>query len=133
LILLDTHALVWMDAGAPLLGKTSRRLIQEAWDREDLAVSATSFGECALLHQRQRLTLPLPTHAWRTDLIASGLLEYPLDGEVAGLGAQLDLPHKDPADRFITATAIARSATLVTADDPLLSWKHPVKRQDARR
>jgi PIN domain nuclease of toxin-antitoxin system len=122
-----------MDIGAPMLGKTSRRLIQEAWDEGNLAVSAITFWECALLQQRQRIVLPVPARAWRTDLIASGLLECPLDGEIAVLGSELDLPHKDPADRFLAATAIARAATLVTADDRLLAWKHPLKRQDARR
>ena len=131
--LVDTHVLLWMDANAPILGKTSRRVLQQAWDQGTLAVSAISFWECALLHQRQRILLPLPVQVWRADLVASGLLECPLDGEAAVLGAQLDLPHKDPADRFITATAILRSATLVTADDRLLAWEHPLKRLDARR
>lgn len=133
MILLDTHALVWMDADDPALGKTSRRLIQQAWDAESLAVSAISFWECAMLQQRERLTLPMPAHVWRMDLIAAGLQECPLDGEVAILAAQLEFLHKDPADRFITATAMVQAATLVTADERLLSWKHRLKRQDARR
>jgi len=38
--------------------------------------------------------------------------------------------HKDPADRLIAATAITHGATLVTADERLLKWKHAVKRQN---
>lgn len=132
MILLDTHALVWMDADAPVLGKASRRLIQQAWDAEALAVSAISFWECAMLQQRERLNLPMPAHAWRMDLIAAGLQECPLDGEAAILAAQLESLHKDPADRFITATAMVHAATLITADERLLAWQHRLKRQDAR-
>jgi hypothetical protein len=41
--------------------------------------------------------------------------------------------HGDPADRFITATAIAHDATLITADHRLLRWRGKVKRQHANR
>ena len=33
---------------------------------------------------------------------------------------RLPLPHRDPADRFLAATAQALGLTLVTADDRLL-------------
>ena len=133
MILLDTHALVWMDADDPTLGKNSRRLIQESWDTGEVATSAISFWECSMLQQRERLILPMPVHGWRADLLASGVQELGLDGEVAILATQLELPHKDPADRFITATAIIHSATLVTADERLLAWKNRLKCQDARQ
>ncbi|MDW7710795.1 MAG: type II toxin-antitoxin system VapC family toxin [Deferrisomatales bacterium] len=133
MILLDTHALVWMDADDPALGKASRRLIQQAWEGGRLTVSAVSFWECSMLQQRDRLVLPMPPSAWRENLISAGLREHPLDGAIAVLATQLALPHKDPADRFIAATAILHAATLVTADERLLAWKHPLKRQDARR
>ena len=115
------------------VGSGGRQSARSIWDAESLAVSAISFWECAMLQQRERLTLPMPAHAWRMDLIAAGLQECPLDGEVAILAAQLEFMHKDPADRFITATAMVQSATLVTADERLLAWKHRLKRQDARR
>lgn len=133
MILLDTHALLWMDADNSTLGKNSRRLIQQAWEAQKLAVSAISFWECAMLQQRDRLVLSMPPHIWRLDLLAAGLTEYPLDGEVAVLAAQLEDLHKDPADRFIAATAMIHGATLVTSDERLLAWEHRLKRQDARR
>ena len=132
MILLDTHVLIWMDADDPTLGKSSRRLIQQAWDSGKVATSAISFWECAMLQQRERLILPMPPHGWRADLLAAGLQELAIDGEVAILAAQLELPHKDPADRFITATAMVHSATLVTADERLLEWTHRLTCHDAR-
>jgi PIN domain nuclease of toxin-antitoxin system len=133
MILLDTHTLVWMDADDPVLGRTARRLIQQAWGDGVLAVSAISFWECAMLQQRERLVLPIPALSWRRDLLADGLQEIPLAGEIAVIAAQLEGLHKDPADRFIAATAMAHAATLVTADERLLAWNHRLNRQDARR
>jgi PIN domain nuclease of toxin-antitoxin system len=34
--------------------------------------------------------------------------------------------HPDPADRFIAATAMARAATLITADQAMLRWPGPL-------
>jgi len=132
-ILLDTHALVWMDADDPSLGRAARRAIQQAWEAQQMAVSAVSFWECAMLHLRGRITLPKSPLAWRGDLIAAGLVEWPIDGEIAILATDLETLHKDPADRFIVATAISRRASLVTADERLLQWKHALKRVDATR
>jgi PIN domain nuclease of toxin-antitoxin system len=86
-----------------------------------------------MLCAKGRLELPQATQSWRADLIAAGLVEFPVDGEIAVLAAELDGLHGDPADRFIAATAIQRGATLLTGDARLLAWKHRVKRQDARK
>ena len=133
MILLDTHALVWMNQDDAALGKTARRLVQTAWDAADLAVSAISFWECEMLHVAKRVKLLQSPIAWRAQLLAAGLIEIPVDGEIAMLSVHLDLPHKDPADRFIAATAIAKGAALMTADTKLLKWKHTLRRHDATR
>lgn len=131
MILLDTHALVWMDQDDAALGKTARRIVQAAWDAEGVAVSAISFWECEMLHGAGRLKLAQSPTQWRADLLAAGLIEFPVDGEIAMLSVRLDLSHKDPADRLIAATAIVKGAALLTADARLLKWKHALKRHDA--
>ena len=133
MILLDTHTLVWMDADDGKLGRAARRAIDAQWQAQQVGVSAVSFWECAMLCARGRLELPHATRNWRADLIAAGLVEFPVDGEIAVLATELDALHADPADRFIAATAIQLGATLLTADARLLEWKHRVKRQDARK
>ena len=133
MILLDTHALVWMNQDDAALGKAARRIVQAAWDAGALAVSAISFWECEMLHGAKRVRLLQSPAAWRAQLLAGGLIEFPVDGEIAMLSIHLDLPHKDPADRFITATAIAKGAALMTADTKLLKWKSALKRHDASR
>jgi PIN domain nuclease of toxin-antitoxin system len=132
MILLDTHVLLWLDADAPTLGNHSRELIETAWSSDAVAVSAISFWECALLSAQGRIILSKPVQHWREDLLMSGLMEHPLDGGTGILATELDGLHRDPADHFIAATAIRRDATLVTADERLLAWRHPLKRQDAR-
>jgi PIN domain nuclease of toxin-antitoxin system len=131
MILLDTHVLIWVDVDDPTLGKVSRRLLKQAWETGQISVSAITFWERAMLHARHRITLSESPLTWRGDLLATGLTEWPLDGETAILANELESLHKDPADRFIAATAIVHRATLVTADQRLLEWKHSVKRQDA--
>ncbi len=64
-------------------------------------------------------------------ILAAGASELPLTGEIAILASELDGLHSDPADRFIAATAITRDATLVTADERLLRWRHTLRRQNA--
>ncbi len=133
MIVLDTHALVWMNQDSEALGKSARRIIQTAWDAGALAVSAISFWECEMLHAAKRMRLLQSPASWRAQLLAAGLIELPVDGEIAMLAVHLDLPHKDPADRFIAATAITQGAALLTADSKLLKWKHALKRYDASR
>jgi len=46
-----------------------------------------------------------------------------LTHEVAVESVFIELPHRDPADRFLAATAKVFDLTLVTADDRLLGSK----------
>lgn len=132
MILLDTHALLWLESGSRRLGARSRRLVDRALARDELAVSAISFWEVAMLAAKERLALARPAEKLRDELLASGLVEVPLTGDVAIGATRLDRFHQDPADRFIVATALAAAATLVTADSRILEWEGGVKLQDAR-
>ena len=129
--MLDTHALLWMDRNDPMLGPQARGLIENTWRSDVVAVSAISFWETALLADRGRIVLPLPAEAWRVDLLQAGLREIALDGRLALLAARLDGLHRDPADRFIVATAYQLGAKLVTADTQILGWGGDLPRQDA--
>jgi PIN domain nuclease of toxin-antitoxin system len=130
-ILLDTHILIWADNGDPKLGIGARALIESAWAENAVAVSAITFWECALLHARDRIQLPTPLDEWRNRLLTAGLIELPIDGVSGIASAGLDGLHKDPADRFIAATALRYGATLITADERLLAWQHSLKRHNA--
>lgn len=133
MILLDTHVLHWYELGVPGLGPETGALLDVAWQRSEIAVSAVSFWELALHVMLRRIELNRSVGAWRAELLVAGLHEPPLDGAVAIAAVELQDLHKDPADRFIAATALAYDATLITADRKLLAWQAPVVRIDARR
>ena len=130
-MLLDTHVLVWLDAGSDKLGKQARHAIETAFEAGSLAVSAISFWELAMLQQRGRIALP-PIRTWREELLDMGLREIAVDGEIGLAAAELQDFHPDPADRLIVATAISQDAVLVSADARILEWRGALARVDAR-
>ena len=132
MILLDTHAAIWLaiDQG---LGKRSQRIADKALAEDRLAISAISFWELAMLIAKRRLRAVKSANEQRMKLLAAGIRELPLTGEIAILAAELENLHGDPADRIIAATAIAHDAMLMTADANLLRWRHRLKRQDAEQ
>jgi PIN domain nuclease of toxin-antitoxin system len=131
-ILLDTHVLVWAVRDDRKLGRKTRTLIDAAWPAGKVAVATISFWEVGLLHARRRLRLANSVREWRDEVVAAGIVEFPLDGTVAVRALDFTGLHDDPADRFIVATAVEQGAVLVTADERLLAWRHPLERQDAR-
>ena len=132
MILLDTHALIWLVEADSKVGENVRELADQALKGNELATSAITFWEVAMLAQRKRIALSLPTEAWRRRLLDMGLMEIPITGEIGITAAELKGFHGDPADRFIAATAILGGGTLVTADEAILGWSGELMRQDAR-
>lgn len=134
MLLLDTNALLWALSDDPRLGGTAHELIEAAWATGAVAVSAVTFWEIALLVERQRLTLSATPEEWRQARIADGLVELPLHGEEALRAVRLGEEgfHRDPADRFIVATALIGGHTLVTSDQQILAWAGPLPRVDSR-
>ena len=122
MLVLDTHVLIWASADGNELGSVAREQIQEFWTTDRVAVSAITFWETAMLKKAKRISLPSSVLMWRHDWTEAGLREIPVDGEVGILAAQLEMEHRDPADRIIVATAMRHAATLVTADAKLLNW-----------
>lgn len=130
-ILLDTHVAIWAAFDDSALGKNCRRLVRGASDQNELAVSAISFWEIALLIRKRRLRLVDSAKEARRIILSAGADELPLTGEVAMLAGEFEDLHADPAGRFIAATAIAHGATLVTADERLLKSRHIPRKQNA--
>ena len=131
MILLDTHALLWLRAGDPKLGLSARAEIQQAWEDDDLALSAISFWEIAMLRDKGRIRHPDDVALWRRDQLVQGMVEIPVDGEIGVRAATITNFHGDPADRIIVATAQG-GHRLVTADERILAWSGNLGRLDAR-
>ena len=131
MILLDTHVLLWSRFGSPQIGAKCRRTIEQALEKADLAVSAFSFWEIAMLQSKGRMSLLQDIGSWRRSLFENGLVEIPVDGEIGIRSYALPNFHGDPADRIIVATALD-GHLLLTADDRILEWRGHLNRRDAR-
>jgi PIN domain nuclease of toxin-antitoxin system len=116
-LLLDTHIWFWSLAEPKRL---SRRVQQELTDHDnDLWLSPVSTWEILLLHAKGRIYLHGNARDWITRATAD-LREAPLTHDIVVAAQELRLPHQDPADRFLAATAEVLGLTLVTADQRLL-------------
>jgi len=118
-LLLDTHVWLWalLDPG---------RLRDEVTDllaspEHEKYLSPISIWETLILAERGRLVLQPDAETWvRAQVQRAPVSQIALDHEVAMLSRVIRLPHEDPADRFIAATARVHELTLVTADQRLL-------------
>lgn len=121
-LLLDTHIWLWYLLGnehlSPGLQTTIAAATTELW------LSPISIWETLILAEKGRLSLQPNPVAW-VDLALNTLeiREAPLNRHIAILSRQINLPHQDPGDRFIAATAY-HQLTLATVDTNLtgVSW-----------
>ena len=131
MILLDTQVLIWLLFDHRRLGVQAREAIDDAWTAGEAFVSAISFWEMSMLHEKRRLELLVDVGALRATLLTEGLLEVPMNGAIGIRAVRLpDLP-RDPADRIVVATAL-EGYRLVTADQGILEWSGALDRMDAR-
>ena len=119
-LLLDTHAWLWSHLDPARLSARARKAMSAP--SNILALSPVSVWEALLLAQRSRVELAPDPWSWiRSALTAKPMLELPLTHEIALCSRSVRLPHDDPADRFIAATAMLHGLTVVTADRSLLA------------
>ena len=119
-LLLDTHALLWWQAGSDLLSARARRLIDVA---PRLFVSPISLAEIATMVGQGTVALDRPTQMWVHDLLADGIVSTAeLTPTIAVAAAQLDEFAGDMADRIIYATAAHHQLSIVTKDPALTDY-----------
>jgi len=118
-LLLDTHIALWLDSGSERLRPATRSLIDGCRrSGGSVLLSAVSAWEIALLVDTGRIFLDLSPEAW-VDRFAgrAGTGAVPLTQHAAARAYRLHhLPHRDPADRLLIATAIELACPLVTYD-----------------
>lgn len=121
-LLLDTHVLIWWDAGAGLDGA-----VEEAIRSADqVYVSAVSGWEVAIKTSLGRLKT---TRRIEDAASESGFEELPVRLRHARRYEALPWHHRDPFDRMLVAQALDEGLTLVSKDEaihaydvPLLAW-----------
>lgn len=118
-LLLDTHIWVWSVAERARL---SERVASELRSPDnELWISSISVWELLILAEKGRLRFEIEPAQWIARSFETGSFqEAPVNREVAIRSRAVDLPHEDPADRFLAATAVVFELTLVTADERLL-------------
>ena len=129
-MVLDTQVMLWLRSGDPKLGTHARLEIDRAWRSGEVAISAISFWEVAMLKEKGRLTFPGDVAMWRQEQLSQGVIEVPVDGDIGIRAAHLRGLHADPADRIIVATALD-GHRLATADRRILEWPGPLNRLPA--
>lgn len=121
MILLDTHVIVWWQAGGDRLSAAARRAIAGA---TVLLVSPVSCWEIGLLAARGRIALDRDPAVWVQDFLAServALAELTPTAAVAASRLQADGFPGDPADAYLYATARERDVPLLTKDERIRS------------
>ena len=113
-ILVDSCAIIWLATGDRKLSKLARDAMRDA---ELLCFSSISIWEIARLVKTGDLELPVsPTRL--ADLLVEQyeMKEFPINNAISLRASALPEIHKDPADRFIIATALLNDFTVVTGD-----------------
>lgn len=137
MIVIDTHALVWMIEADPRLGPRAIALIDEERVRDGAGVAPMTAWEAAMLVDKRRLALGRSVGTWFDHVLATpGFVLMPFTVAM-GIDAGT-LPgdiHGDPADRIIIATARALGCPVLTADHKILAYAAAAHVQaiDARR
>jgi PIN domain nuclease of toxin-antitoxin system len=117
-VLLDTHIWLWATFEPHKLTSEVHRLLSSP--ETDRFLSPISLWELSVLIEKKRFALKEDFAVWVQRSISDlNLQETSLSWKVA-YEIRCILPnHKDPADRFLAATAIAFDLILVTADQKL--------------
>ncbi len=122
-ILLDTHALIWLASEPARLSRGARAAIRRSSQAGGLAVSAITLWELAWLATHGRLDVLGTVDAF-VRKISSRTAIRPITVEIAVLASQLPEDYSgDPCDRLIGATALAEGIALVTKDRNIRSCK----------
>jgi PIN domain nuclease of toxin-antitoxin system len=120
--LLDTQTWLWLALEPQRLRREVAECLRDP--NNELWLSPISVWEVLLLAEKKRIEIGAEPVAWVRKALESRLFrEARLSYEVAMESRLIDLPHQDPADRFIAATAIVHGLTLITSDQHLIACK----------
>ena len=114
-ILLDTHILLWLLVGDPMLSRSARKILEDA--RNEIFFSTISIAEIAIKHVKNPELMPVTPEEVRDAALEDNLHELNFKSVHAVALAGLPLLHKDPFDRMLIAQAEGSQMKLMTHDD----------------
>ena len=117
--LLDTHILLWsLLEPKHLSEKVAAELDDPA---NEFWLSPISVWEIIILAEKGRIRLDRDPVSWMENVLETlPFRQAALNHAVAMQSRTIPLPHQDPADRFIAASAAVYDLTLVTSDKHLI-------------
>jgi len=117
--LLDTHIWLWSLLEPVKLKPKVIEVLENP--KNELFISPISIWETLILAEKQRIKLNNSSaQEWIQEALKrSRVQEIPLSNAIALKSRLIVLPHQDPADRFIAATAWEHDMTLITVDEYL--------------
>jgi PIN domain nuclease of toxin-antitoxin system len=123
-IVLDTHAWIWFVNDPRRLSAPARRAVARAQAANSVLISSVSCWEIAMLAVSGRLKLTMDARDWIARCEALPFVTFvPVDNAIFLRSVFLPGPlHKDPADRIIIATALARDIPVVTKDSKIRNY-----------
>jgi len=121
-LLLDTHIILWSVSSPQRVSPPVLDALKK--ESNELWFSPVSAWEIFLLAEKGRIILTPPFAESIRDIIRElSLTEAPLSFDVAVRSREISLPHQDPADRFLAATALVYGLKLVTSDERLIECR----------
>ena len=117
LILLDTHALLWLASGDARLSRQAQAVLDDARLRNmALAISDVTLMEIAQLFYRRRIEFRVGLESFLEE-VERRFRIFPITRNIAMQAFELPESYpNDPVDRIIGATALIEDIPLVTAD-----------------
>jgi PIN domain nuclease of toxin-antitoxin system len=117
LIVVDTHAAIWLTQEPTQISAGATRVLTEARNSGGLAIADITLREIAWLAFTGRISVR-PRLAAYLDFVESLFQVIPISGRIAERSMQFTAAYpRDPADRLIGATAVVHVARLVTKDE----------------
>jgi PIN domain nuclease of toxin-antitoxin system len=121
-VLLDTHIWLWSFLEPGRIRKKLAATLEDP--ANELWLSPVSVWEAMVLFQTGRIEIASDPAVWIRQALAKGLTaEAALTHEIALHSRSINLPHQDPADRFLAATALVNGFAFATADRNLLELR----------
>jgi len=122
-LLLDTHAALWLAQREPMR-REAITAIDKTRESARVLLSAASVWEISILIAKQRIELDQPLGSWvRKFVTAKGFdtvsFTVPMAIEASAIPPRF---LKDPADRFLVATARHLDIPIVTRDKRILEY-----------
>lgn len=124
MILLDTHALIWLKVEPTKLSAGASEAIRTARLGDGIAISAITLWELAWIATHGRLSFAGTVDTF-VDRVTASIAIRPITAKIAVLANQLPPTYPgDPSDRLIGATALEEGFALVTKDRSIRNFQH---------